>query len=109
MKNCLSTTLTEKSQFVNRQSTHQPFDLEQWARADWEKSGAGELFDANVQVVDGDETLNKILISDKLTRTNTGRVSEKYFKTYSHVPDGGWFLPVLNPLADFSEDCWGCF
>jgi len=67
------------------------------------------IYDANVQVVDGDEALNKILISDKLTRINcNGRVAEKYLKKYSHLSDGGWFLPVLNPLADFLEDDWGC-
>lgn len=109
MRNLISSTLQQKSQFVNRQSTHQPFDLEQWARDDWDKSAAIALFDANVQVVDAMTALDKILISDKLDRINcNGRVAEKYLKKYSHLSDGGWFLPVLNPLADFSDDYWGC-
>ena len=108
MNNSIATTLQQQSQFVNPQSTHKPFDLEQWARDDWDKSAAIALFDANVQIVDGMTALDKILISDKLTRTNTGRVSVDGLKKYDHLYDGGWFVPVLNPLADFADDFWGC-
>ncbi|KOR37561.1 hypothetical protein AM228_06735 [Planktothricoides sp. SR001] len=107
MNNSISSTLQQKSQFVNPQSTHQPFDLEQWARDDWDKSAAIALFN-RVQGVDWTTALDKILISDKLTRTNTGRVAEKYLKRYSHLSNGGWWINTLNPLADFAEDDWGC-
>jgi hypothetical protein len=67
------------------------------------------LFDANASVIEGLAAIDKILISGKLTRTNTGRAPNQYLNAYNHLFDGGWFLPVLNPLADFSVDDWGCF
>jgi hypothetical protein len=117
MTNAISTTITSKSHFDNRQSNlihssekpHHIYhlsELEQWSQDDWEKSGAGELFDANVKVSEGLTAIDKIIISDKFT-TNTG--PSKYLKDYNHLFDGGWFLPVLNPLADFAVDDWGCF
>ena len=83
--------------------------LGQWAPDDWESSGAIELFDANVKVLDGDRALNKILYSDKLPRTNPGRLAGGILTQYSHVSQGGWWMPVLNPSANFSEGPWGCF
>jgi hypothetical protein len=125
MSSLIDTTLTQQSQFVNpksqqsqmtteilnkHQSTECPItDIERWARRDWGKSGAGELFDANVKTYEGLAAINKILISDKLTRTNTGKISAGYLTNYDHLYDGGWFMPVLNPLADFAVDDWGCF
>jgi hypothetical protein len=92
------------------QSTECPItDLVRWARDDWKKSGAGELFDANVTTHEGLAAIDKILISEKLSRTNTGKISAGYLAKYDPLYDGGWFLPVLNPLADFAVDDWGCF
>lgn len=99
---------TSEQKIFQGSEVQKKFDLEQWARDDWDKSGAIELFDANVQIVAGMTALDKILISDKLTRTNTGRVTTTDLKKYDHLYDGGWFAPVLNPLADFEEDAWGC-
>lgn len=104
-----TTTLTRFQTYHCNCHRNTSNDLEQWARQDWEASGAIELFEANVKVVDGDRALNKILYSEKLPRINTGRLAGGILTKYGHVSQGVWFMPVLDSSADFSEDFWGCF
>jgi hypothetical protein len=117
MTNAISTTITSKSHFDNRQSDliHQSeklphiyhlSELEQWARDDWEKSGAGELFDANVTTHEGLAAIDKLLVYLNPKRNNSGKANTQ---RYNHLWAGGWYLHTLDPLADFAESEWFCF
>lgn len=77
---------------------------------EWRASNVAEgIIKANVKTLKEQEALSHLLYSSNLSRTNTGILSAKYLKTYSHVEHGGWWCGSLDPQNDFEPMLWGCF
>ncbi|WP_299488761.1 DUF3854 domain-containing protein [Acaryochloris sp. IP29b_bin.137] len=53
----------------------------------------------NVRAADEDELLDCLLYSDKLERTNTGRVSGAILRRYQNLKEGGWICESLDPTT----------
>lgn len=77
---------------------------------EWTK-GSGidpELALLNLQSLSGDDALEAILYSPKITRRADGRVTDHYLKRYQHLTQGGWYCAGINPLTG-ENSLWGCF
>ena len=57
----------------------------------------------------GDQALEKLLISDKIPRLNSGRVSSKILRRYRHVEAGGMWISGLDPHNNWKPMEWGRF
>jgi ATP-dependent exoDNAse (exonuclease V) alpha subunit len=64
------------------------------------------------------EAWERLMISDRLKRTNTGRLTEGFIKAYSHLDAGGWWCDAgVDPrsFADLTPGDkppikrWGCY
>ncbi|WP_341531993.1 DUF3854 domain-containing protein (plasmid) [Nostoc sp. UHCC 0302] len=64
------------------------------------------------------EAWERLMVSDKLNRTNTGRLSEGLIRAYSHLDAGGWWCDAgvdprsfadLNPGKKPILKRWGCY
>ena len=55
------------------------------------------------------DALDRLFISEKLKRTNTGAISVSILKRYRHVEAGGWWVSGVDVLNEYSDDLWGQF
>ncbi|OKH30029.1 hypothetical protein NIES2119_31635 [[Phormidium ambiguum] IAM M-71] len=79
-------------------------------KKEWENSGIHpDIIDLNLQsIIDGEGAYEVLLYSDKLKRTNPGRLSAGTLKQYEHLKYGGWFCQGLDPLNACQLMQWGC-
>lgn len=63
----------------------------------------------NVRSLSGEEPYEYLCYSEKLERSNTGRLSAKWLKTYGHIEAGGWWCSGIDPLYCWQAMTWGCF
>jgi hypothetical protein len=68
-----------------------------------------DLIKLNFFHLEGNDALDRLFISDKLKRTNSGAVSVSILKRYRHVEEGGWWVSGVDVLNNYSEDLWGQF
>jgi hypothetical protein len=68
-----------------------------------------DLIALNFFHFEGNLALERLLISDKLSRRNTGVLSYKHLKRYRHVEEGGWWCNGVDVLNNFEDDYWGQF
>lgn len=68
-----------------------------------------DLIALNFFHFEGNLALERLLISDKLSRRNTGVLSYKHLKRYRHVEAGGWWCNGVDVLNNFGDDYWGQF
>ena len=63
----------------------------------------------NVRSFKGIHPYSYLCYSDKLPRTNTGRLATWVLKRYTHTERGGWWCSGLDPLDNWQPMLWGCF
>jgi hypothetical protein len=68
-----------------------------------------DLIALNFRQLEGQNALDRLLISDKLSRRNTGALSYGILKRYRHVEAGGWWCNGVDVLNNFQDDSWGQF
>ncbi|MEY2834163.1 MAG: hypothetical protein RLZZ574_3423, partial [Cyanobacteriota bacterium] len=68
-----------------------------------------DLIALNFFHLEGNNALDRLFISDKLKRINTGAVSYSILKRYRHVEEGGWWVSGVDVLNKYSDDLWGQF
>ena len=59
--------------------------------------------------LEGNTALDRLFISEKLKRTNSGAVSYSILKRYRHIEIGGWWVSGVDVLNKYSDDLWGQF
>ncbi|MEH1922790.1 MobF family relaxase, partial [Nostoc sp.] len=64
------------------------------------------------------ESWERLMVSEKLNRTNTGRLTEGLIRTYSHLDAGGWWCDAGVDARTFADltpgdkptlKRWGCY
>ncbi|MEL6442358.1 MAG: plasmid replication protein, CyRepA1 family [Cyanobacteria bacterium J06621_8] len=68
-----------------------------------------DLIKLNFFHLEGQAALDRLFISEKLKRTNSGAISYSILKRYRHVEAGGWWVSGVDVLNEYSEDLWGQF
>ena len=68
-----------------------------------------DLIKLNFFHLEGNDALDRLFISDKLKRINTGAISYSILKRYRHVEFGGWWVSGVDVLNQYSDDLWGQF
>jgi hypothetical protein len=68
-----------------------------------------DLIALNFSQLEGKDALDRLLISDKLSRRNTGALSYGILKRYRHIETGGWWCNGVDVLSNFQDDSWGQF
>jgi len=63
----------------------------------------------NVRSIKGERPYEYLCYSEKLPRTNTGRLATWVLKRYTHTERGGWWCNGLDPLDNWQPMLWGCF
>lgn len=77
---------------------------------EWLDSGVDPLITAaNVKSLSGNAVYDYLFYSDRLPRTNTGRLSSFYLKEYADLEEGGWWCSGLDPLNGWAQMLWGQF
>jgi hypothetical protein len=77
---------------------------------DWLDSAVNvDLIELNVESLVGDEPYDRLFISSKIKRLNTGRLSHGWMKGYEFARSGGWWCSGIDPLNDWKPMEWGCF
>ena len=77
---------------------------------EWRLSGvAPELIENNVKSLDRINPYNYLCYSDKLERTNTGRLVTHLLKQYAHTEHGGWWCSGIDLQGNGQPMSWGCF
>ncbi len=67
------------------------------------------IIDLNCESVEGDAVYDHLCYSDKLGRTNTGRLERRYINAYSLAADDGmWWCSGEDPLNNYAPMLWGC-
>jgi len=59
--------------------------------------------------LEGNEPYERLFISEKIPRLNTGRVSSGYLKHFHHIEEGGWWCSGLDPFNNWQAMEWGRF
>ncbi|HEY9769208.1 MAG TPA: plasmid replication protein, CyRepA1 family [Coleofasciculaceae cyanobacterium] len=67
------------------------------------------LVELNFFHLEGNDALDRLFISDKLKRINTGAVSVSILKRYRHIEAGGWWVSGVDVLNNYLDDLWGQF
>lgn len=67
-----------------------------------------EIASLNFKSLDGTIPYNYLLYSDKILRTNTGRVNSSYINRYKHLEGGGWWCSGVDILT-WEDSLWGHF
>ncbi|MBA2748561.1 MAG: DUF3854 domain-containing protein, partial [Tatlockia sp.] len=62
----------------------------------------------NFQSIEGSAIYDYLCYSEKIERTNTGRLASKYLDRYAHCKAGGWVCNGADPLMGGQEMEWGC-
>ena len=68
-----------------------------------------DLIELNFFHLEAHNALDRLFISEKLKRINTGAVSYSILKRYRHVEAGGWWVSGVDVLNKYSDDLWGQF
>ena len=68
-----------------------------------------DLIELNFFHLEGNTALDRLFISDKLKRINTGTVSVSILKRYRHIEAGGWWVSGVDVLNNYSDDLYGQF
>ncbi|MFW9263681.1 AAA family ATPase [Nostoc sp. CALU 546] len=64
------------------------------------------------------EAWERLMVSEKLNRTNTGRLTDGFIRTYSHLDAGGWWCDAGVDARTFADlkpgekppiKRWGCY
>jgi hypothetical protein len=84
--------------------------IEDHHRKEYQASAiANDTSSLNFRSLSGNTAWGYLLYSEKLERTNTGRLSAYLLKTYAHIDKGGWWCSGVD-LIKGSDDCeWGHF
>jgi Domain of unknown function (DUF3854) len=92
-----------KEQFPNQLTSAEYHELRHQSRIH------PDLIKLNFFHLEGNNALDRLFISDKLKRTNSGAVSVSILKRYRHVEEGGWWVSGVDVLNKYSDDLWGQF
>ena len=68
-----------------------------------------DLIELNFFHLEGNTALDRLFISDKLKRINTGAISYSILKRYRHIEIGGWWVSGVDVLNNYHDDLWGQF
>lgn len=77
---------------------------------EWRK-GSGihpDIIRLNLESLDSEEAFEALLYSEKISRTNPGRLTAGWLKRYHHLHSGGWWCSGLDPLNNWEPMRWGC-
>jgi len=83
-----------------------PINPRHWQ--EWLDSGISPLV-INANLVSLTNPWVRLFYSDKLDRTNTGRLSSRWLNNYRHLDAGGWWCNGQDPLNNWEPMDWGCF
>ena len=87
-----------------------PFHINQKHWQEWLQSGiAPEIIWDNIGSLAGATPYDYLCYSDRLERTNTGRLVSHLIRQYAHTEQGGWWCSGLDPLNNWQPMLWGCF
>ncbi|MEM7580247.1 MAG: DUF3854 domain-containing protein, partial [Cyanobacteria bacterium P01_A01_bin.80] len=81
-----------------------PYHLEELEKSCIDK----EIIGLNFKSLSGNTTLEYLLYSAKIPRTNTGRISTGTLRKYSHCLDGGWWVSGVD-VIELKDSLWGQF
>ncbi len=108
--------MTQKSskQFAALDKSNEKQPPNQLTSAEYQElyQGSGihpDLIKLNFFHLEGQAALDRLFISDKLKRTNTGAISYSILKRYRHVELGGWWVSGVDVLNNYHDDLWGQF
>ncbi|OWY60304.1 hypothetical protein B7486_69890, partial [cyanobacterium TDX16] len=77
---------------------------------EWLQSAvAPEIIWDNIKSLVGTTPYEYLCYSEKLERTNTGRLVSHLIRQYEHTERGGWWCASLDPLDNWQPMLWGCF
>ena len=96
-------SIEEKEQIPNQ------LTLDEYRELHQESAIHSDLIKLNFFHLSGQDALDRLFISDKLKRINTGVISYSILKRYRHVEAGGWWVSGVDVLNKFSDDLWGQF
>ncbi|MBE9044035.1 DUF3854 domain-containing protein [Pleurocapsales cyanobacterium LEGE 10410] len=68
-----------------------------------------DIIKLNFFHLEGNTALDRLFISDKLKRINTGAISYSILKRYRHIEAGGWWVSGVDVLNNYSDDLYGQF
>ncbi|AFZ38106.1 hypothetical protein Sta7437_4650 (plasmid) [Stanieria cyanosphaera PCC 7437] len=68
-----------------------------------------DLIKLNFFHLEGQAALDRLFISEKLKRTNSGAISYSILKRYRHIEAGGWWVSGVDVLNNYNDDLWGQF
>ena len=68
-----------------------------------------DLIELNFFHLEGNTALDRLFISDKLKRINTGAISYSILKRYRHIEAGGWWVSGVDVLNNYHDDLYGQF
>lgn len=68
-----------------------------------------DIIRLNVRSMKGSSPYDYLCYSDRLPRTNTGRLAAWVLRRYTHTERGGWWCDGLDPLDNWQPMLWGCF
>ena len=68
-----------------------------------------DLIELNFFHLEGQAALDRLFISEKLKRTNSGAISYSILKRYCHIEAGGWWVSGVDVLNKYSDDLYGQF
>ncbi|MGV2831582.1 plasmid replication protein, CyRepA1 family [Myxosarcina sp. GI1(2024)] len=68
-----------------------------------------DLIELNFFHLEGQAALDRLFISEKLKRTNSGAISYSILKRYRHIEAGGWWVSGIDVLNNYHDDLWGQF
>ena len=68
-----------------------------------------DIIKLNFFHLEGNTALDRLFISERLKRINTGAVSYSILKRYRHIEAGGWWVSGVDVLNNYDDDLWGQF
>ncbi len=95
--------------FDNYSAPTRPTHIELSHWEEWLQSGvAPELIENNIRSLAGTTPYEYLCYSERLERTNTGRLVSHLLRQYAHAELGGWWCSGVDPLTG-EPMLWGCF
>lgn len=87
-----------------------PSQLEPSHWQEWLNSGISpDIIETNLHSLRGDTPYEYLCYSEKLERTNIGRLTPQLLRQYAHTEAGGWWCSGLDPFDRWQPMQWGCF
>ena len=100
--------ILKKSSVPTIQTSPDHIHLRHWQ--EWLDSAVDpDIIRLNVSSMKGQRPYEYLCYSDKLPRTNTGRLATWVLRRYTHTSSGGWWCSGLDPLNNWQPMMWGCF